>query len=615
MQYAHQTGEDLLEKVRNSHFSSEIPLIRKALEKNKPLPEHTRTLAIDTASTLTQFGFGKTAVCAALLQFHDLETLKGEFESEILELAHGLQKIERVKAKNRGKLSPESLQKIILALSPDPQIIIIWICKKLVELRFLSEQPKDEQLPLAEDVLNQWVPVIHKLGLHKIRWEIEDLAMKKILPKEYKAIKEYLNDKRNTRQEKMRELVEKLRSALQKAQLEAVVFGRVKNFYRIYKKMNEQKRNLKDIHDLIGARVICNSVNECYETLAVIQNSFKLETQGFDDYIQKPKKTKYQSIHVDLDWKGIPSEIQIRTCEMHKEAEEGVAAHWEYKQYKKDPTFDRHLTIAKQLAEWFDQVHHKSIMDSLNLKFEKNKIFVLTPKSELVELPEKATPVDFAFAVHTELGYKCEKARVNGKIVPLDYQLQNADSVEIITSEKQIPKQHWLTFVQTEKAKQKIRTKLNIVPTKPEKEKKTGIVKATFRKNAQFLPAKCCSPIPGDEIVGHKTTKRKIKIHRIDCPNAQRIPEDERLTLSNASFTQKEFETTLRINVHNQPGVLSEILDAIGKHDTKIISTEAVTHAHSITCRFRIKTKNRKTFEQTAERVQKIKGIIDVQRG
>src|SRR3972149_219503 len=140
----------------------------------------------------------------------------------------------------------------------------------------------------------------------------------------------------------MRELVEKLRSALQKAQLEAVVFGRVKNFYRIYKKMNEQKRNLKDIHDLIGARVICNSVNECYETLAVIQNSFKLETQGFDDYIQKPKKTKYQSIHVDLDWKGIPSEIQIRTWEMHKEAEEGVAAHWEYKQYKKDPTQTDH---------------------------------------------------------------------------------------------------------------------------------------------------------------------------------------------------------------------------------------------------------------------------------
>ncbi len=613
MQYSHSTKEQLIDLARHSHWGTDLTLFKNALEEIQSTA--LKALAMDTATSLLELGFGKNAVIAALLQFHDPERVEEKFGNEILQIVNGVQKIESVKNKTQDKLKPEDLQHLILAITTDPRMLIVWIAKKLQELRFVSEQPREVQTRLAESALYVWVPIIHKLGLHKIRWEIEDLAMKKIMPREYKSIKEHINDKRNLRQQKMENLVLKLDQALHDANIQAAVFGRVKNFYRIYHKMLETHRKLSEIHDLIGARIICNSVNECYETLAIIQNAFKIETGGYDDYIAKPKKTGYRSIHVNLNWKGVPAEIQIRTWDMHKEAEEGIAAHWEYKQYQKDPKFDQHLTLAKQLSDWFDQTKNKTVMDSLNFKFEKTRIFVLTPKNEPIELPKNATPVDFAFAVHSELGFKCEKARVNGKIVPLDHHLQTGDVVEIITSEKQVPKQNWLTFVQTEKARQKIRARLSIAPKSVVK-KEVLLPKqiAILRKNAQLFPARCCSPLPGDEVVGHKTTKRKIKIHRSDCPNAKRIPEDERIYLNEVKFDQKEFETFLKVTAQNKPGILSDILETIAKTDAKIASTEATTNPHSVTCKFRIKTQSRKTIEQTLERIKKIAGVTHATR-
>ncbi len=614
MQYAHATGETL-SRTPNPFFGpSEHAELQKAVQLILNLDETLQHHGLDSAQILMEQGFGKATVIGAILSELPAPTALEAFDTESVLLARSVAKIKTLEEKNRSKIPYKHLQKIVLGLADDARTILILIAKKLAELRFLSEQPAEEQSALCEHALMHWVPVIHKLGLHKVRWEIEDLAMKKLLPKEYAAIKTRINDKRNQRHQKTEDLVNRIKEELEQARIHAVVYGRVKNFYRVYKKMKEKECDFGEIHDLIGCRIICSSVNECYETLAVIQNALKTHTSGFDDYVAKPKKTGYRSIHLNLDWKKVPSEIQIRTWDMHKDAEDGFAAHWEYKQYQKDPHFDRAFAVTKQLADWFSQTTNKDLMDSLNLRFEKNKIFVLTPKNDLIALPMNATPIDFAFAVHTDLGYKCEKARVNGKPVSLSHLLENGDCVEIQTSDENTVKQNWLSFVQTEKAKQKIRSILQLKPQPTRATVKKILQPTLFQKHANLIPARCCTPLPGDEIIGYKTTKRKIKIHRADCPNAARIPADHQMFVTPERFNQNEFETSFKVFVQNRAGALSDVLTAIASTSGKIISTESVNKHNSFIWRFRIKTKNRKTLEKTFEQVGKVKGVDKIER-
>ncbi|MDO8625706.1 MAG: TGS domain-containing protein [Candidatus Diapherotrites archaeon] len=614
MQYHHTRPSEFLDLAQHHYDAASLDVLQRAVSDLRPDDDSEDQLAIDTASSLIEMGFGPKITAASLLYRTPFEKVKKSFDPQIAELAERIQKINAILSKNEGRIPYDRLQKIVLAVANDPRILVWRTSYRLQQLRFLQEQPKDQQRLLAQRCLDNWVPVIAKLGLHAARWEMEDLAMKKLYYKEYKAIQKHQNDKRDLRQQKMESLVEKLKSALFDAHIQGHVSGRVKNFWRIYQKILQTKRKLSEIHDLIGARVIVQSANECYEALAVIQNAFKLDVEGYDDYIAKPKKTGYQSIHANLDWKGIPAEIQIRTWDMHANAEEGRAAHWEYKNYQKDPDFDPQLSAAKQLTSWFHE--HPDVMENLDLKLEQNKIFVFTPKNDVVDLPKNATPIDFAYAVHSALGNKIEKAIVNRKLVPLEHPLQNGDTIEILVSEKQTPKQGWLAFVQTDKARQKIRSMLHLAHTTrpPPKAAEKPKTMVQLKKNATLTMARCCNPLPGDELIGHKTTKRKIKLHRTDCPNAKRIPENDRIYLESPSFTQKEFDTVLRVESDSRPGVLSDILSAIAKTDAKIISTEATTHSHAITSKFRIKTKNKKTIEHVLSNLNKIEGVKSANR-
>jgi GTP pyrophosphokinase len=612
MEYAHIRQSELMENASKRFNAAETALLEKACAELSPKTVPFDQIALDTANHLITLGFGSKIASATLLYRATSEFLAQHADQQTIELAKRIQKINAIHSKNAGKIPYERLQKIVLAVSNDPRILVWGSCNLLQQLRFLSERPKEDQKTLSEHALHHWVPVIAKLGLHQIRWEIEDLAMKRLYPAEYRAIHQHIGDKRNARQQKMEQLVEKLTAALSDAHIRCTVGGRVKNFWRVYQKMIETKRKLSEIHDLIGARVIVDSVNECYEALAVIQNAFPLSVEGYDDYIAKPKKTGYQSIHANLNWKNVASEIQIRTWEMHRQAEEGRAAHWEYKKYAHDPDFDPQFSVSRQITDWYHA--HPGILESLDLKLEQNKIFVFTPKNDIIELPPHATPIDFAYAVHSQLGNKLEKARVNGKLVPLEHQLQNGDTIEILISEKQTPKQSWLAVVQTEKARQKIRSTLHLQLKSPPPKIHKPTSSIQLPKNATILLARCCNPLPGDETVGHRTTKRKIKIHRLDCPNAKRIPLAERIQLEPRMIGQKEFDTVIRVESENRPGILSSILTAIAKTDARIISTEATTTPHAITSRFRIRAQNRKSIEAALQNLRKIAGVRNANR-
>jgi GTP pyrophosphokinase len=305
---------------------------------------------------------------------------------------------------------------------------------------------------------------------------------------------------------------------------------------------------------------------------------------------------------------------------MHKDAEEGIAAHWQYKQFKQDKHFDKRLALARQVAEWQQSSKDaRQHIESLNIKFEKNQVFVFTPKKELIVLPEGATPIDFAYAVHSGLGNKCEKAKANGKIVPLDYRLENADAVEIITSERQKPKSQWLSFVKTDKAKQRIRQSLRIEGIMDGIKKKISavrkIVPFQMKKGQQAVLAKCCNPLPGDEVVGYKTTKRKIKVHRADCPNLAEIPKEKRIAVPMEQFKEKNYRVEIAVKAQNKPGILTEMLDAISSFKAGINSTSAKTEeGNTFGCTFNITIKSSGELEKIVERLEKIKGVIKAER-
>ncbi|MGE4273481.1 MAG: RelA/SpoT family protein [Desulfitobacterium sp.] len=424
---------------------------------------------LEVAKILLELELDEATIAAAFL--HDVvedtkysvEDIEKEFGSQVALLVDGVTKLGRIEYKSKEELQVENLRKMFLAMAKDIRVILIKLADRLHNMRTLKYHSEKKQKEIAQETIEIFAPLANRLGIFRIKWELEDLSFRYLKPQEYYDLSEGIALKRAEREVQINEVITQLRSRLSEVGIRADISGRPKHFYSIYRKMINQHKELSEIYDLTAVRVIVDSVNDCYGALGIIHTLWKPLPGRFKDYIAMPKPNMYQSLHTTLvGAHGEPFEIQIRTWEMHRTAEYGIAAHWKYKEGPGRPTggnFEQKLSWLRQLLEWqHDSRDAGEFMESLKIDLFADTVFVFTPKGDVVELPAGSCPVDFAYRVHTDVGHRCVGAKINSRIVPLETKLTNGDIVEILTSKQSNgPSRDWLSFVKTSQAKNRIR--------------------------------------------------------------------------------------------------------------------------------------------------------------
>ncbi|ACL21626.1 (p)ppGpp synthetase I SpoT/RelA [Desulfitobacterium sp. LBE] len=424
---------------------------------------------LEVAKILLELEMDEATIAAAFL--HDVvedthytnEDIEREFGSQVAILVDGVTKLGRIEYKSKEELQVENLRKMFLAMAKDIRVILIKLADRLHNMRTLKFHSEKKQKEIALETLEIFAPLANRLGIFRIKWELEDLSFRYLKPQEYYDLSEGIALKRAEREVQINEVISQLSKRLAEVGIKADISGRPKHFYSIYRKMINQHRELSEIYDLTAVRVIVDSVNDCYGALGIIHTMWKPLPGRFKDYIAMPKPNMYQSLHTTLvGAHGEPFEIQIRTWEMHRTAEYGIAAHWKYKEGAGKPVggnFEQKLSWLRQMLEWqHDSPDAGEFMESLKIDLFADTVFVFTPKGDVVELPAGSCPVDFAYRVHTDVGHRCVGAKINSRIVPLETKLANGDIVEILTSKQSNgPSRDWLSFVKTSQAKNRIR--------------------------------------------------------------------------------------------------------------------------------------------------------------
>ncbi|HHW56369.1 MAG TPA: bifunctional (p)ppGpp synthetase/guanosine-3',5'-bis(diphosphate) 3'-pyrophosphohydrolase [Clostridia bacterium] len=668
---------------------------------------------IEVAYILADLELDITTIAAGLL--HDViedtdvtyDQLMENFGKEIADLVDGVTKLGKIEYKSKVEQQAENMRKMLIAMAKDIRVILIKLADRLHNMRTLKYLPPDKQKEKAEETLEIYAPIAHRLGISKIKWELEDLCLRYLHPDEYYDLVEKVAAKRKEREEFIQNIIATIKEKLNEMGIQAEVDGRPKHFYSIYKKMKTQNKTFDEIYDLLAVRIIVNTVKDCYAVLGIVHTLWKPIPGRFKDYIAMPKPNMYQSLHTTvIGPKGETFEIQIRTWEMHKTAEYGIAAHWKYKEGKTtQDEFDQKLAWLRQLLEWQKELKDaKEFMETLKIDLFTDEVFVFTPKGDVINLPAGSTPIDFAYSIHTEIGHRLNGAKVNGKIVPINYQLKNGDIVEILVSPNKDrgPSRDWLQIVKSSQARNKIRQwfkkekreeniargeeilekelrrhgiqpvmikneiweevlkKLNIhtmedlyatigyggltlnqviprikeeikksqkeiglKPTTPDRvEKKKAktnnmgvIVKGVDNVMVRF--AKCCSPVPGDEIIGYVTKGRGISIHRKDCQNVRDFLFDKNKIVEVEWDQGKNisYQADIQIMANDKFGLLTEVTSVLSDTKINVKAVNARTTRDNIAIiNLTLEITSKEQLEKVMNKLKALEGVMDVYR-
>ena len=729
--------QELLDTIKTYHPSTDFSMIEKAYriayeahkEQRRKSGEPYIIHPLCVSIILAELELDKETIVAGLL--HDViedtvltvEEITKEFNAEVALLVDGVTKLTNLKYKeDKVEVQAENLRKMFLAMAKDIRVILVKLADRLHNMRTLKYMPEQKQKIIARETMDIYAPIAQRLGISKVKIELDDLSLKYLEPEVYKDLAAKISSKKSERQAFIDGIVAEVRKHIDDSGIEAKVDGRIKHFFSIYKKMITQNKTIEQIYDLFAVRIIVDTVKDCYAALGVIHEMYKPIPGRFKDYIAMPKANMYQSLHTTLIGpQGKPFEIQIRTYEMHRTAEYGIAAHWKYKEGiidgKPQNTEEEKLTWLRQILEWQkDMSDNKEFLSLLksDLDLFSDSVYCFTPTGDVKNLPNGSTPIDFAYSIHSAVGNKMVGARVNGKLVTIDYVIQNGDRIEVITSQNSKgPSRDWLSLVKSTQAKNKInqwfktegkednilRGKdmvMNYCKTKsiqlsdlmkPEfmnkvmmkygykewdaiyaavgrgalkegqvvnklvdlyqkaqkkeetdtqvldnvaeikakqttsKRRKSGIVVEGIHDVAVRF-SKCCSPVPGDEIVGFVTRGRGVSIHRTDCINVMNLSEEDRYRLIDAEWNVAATTTTtelyaaeIKIYANNRSGVLVDISRVFTENKIDVTSMTVRTSKQgtaTISVGFDINGVDQ--LQLIITKLRNIESVIDIER-
>ena len=732
--------QELIASVKKYHPSTDISLIEKAYKtadtahkgQVRKSGEAYIIHPLCVAIILAELELDKETIVAGLL--HDVvedtvmtvEEIASEFSEEIALLVDGVTKLGQLSYDaDKVEVQAENLRKMFLAMAKDIRVILIKLADRLHNMRTLKYMTPEKQKEKARETMDIYAPIAQRLGISKIKIELDDLSLKYLEPEAYYDLVEKVALRKSVRDDYVQSLVKEVSKHIENAGIKAQIDGRAKHFFSIYKKMVNQHKTLDQIYDLFAIRIIVDNVKDCYAALGVIHEMYKPIPGRFKDYIAMPKPNMYQSLHTTLIGPtGQPFEIQIRTFEMHRTAEYGIAAHWKYKEAANNggtvattKSEEEKLSWLRQILEWQkDMSDNKEFMSLLksDLNLFSDTVFCFTPSGDVKNLPTGSTPVDFAYSIHSAVGNKMIGAKVHGKLVPIDYEIQNGDRIEIITSQNSTgPSRDWLNIVKSTQAKNKInqwfRSELkeeNIVKGKeliaqyckaksinltdinkpeyqskvmrkygfhdwdsalatlghgglkegqvvnkmleeyrkdhpiqltdedvlnnvssenkdkavPQKSKSGIIVKGLYDVAVHF--SKCCSPVPGDEIVGFVTRGRGVSIHRTDCINIMNLSELEKVRLIDAEWQQGAeqgdnglYLAEIKIFGNNRTGLLVDITRIFTEREIDISSINSKTSKQGVaTISISFNTKGKEELSSLIEKIRQVESVIDIER-
>ena len=709
--------EELIEKIRRYHPDDDMDLVRRAYAFSEQAHREQRRKSGDpyfvhpcaVAVILADLMLDATTIAAGLLHdcVEDVEcittqTIREMFGQDVELLVDGVTKLSKLNFSSREEQQAESLRKMFLAMAKDIRVVLIKLADRLHNMRTLKYQKPERQVPIARETLDIYAPLAHRLGVYTIKWELEDLALRYIDPDGYYDLVAKVGMRREEREKLIASVTRQLQDSLRKTGIKAEIEGRPKHFYSIYKKMKSQNKTFDQINDLIAIRVLVNTQQDCYYVLGVVHTLWPQVPGRFKDYISVPKANMYQSLHTTVVNQGRPFEVQIRTFEMHRTAEYGIAAHWRYKEGKQIDELDTKLSWLRRILDWQSEARDSSDFGEL-LKFDlfADEVFVFTPKGDVVSLPRGATPLDFAYRIHSAVGNRCIGAKVNGRIVPLSSSLETGDFVEVMTSQASHgPSRDWLNIVKTSEAKAKIRAWLkkeereeNVVKGKEmlaAEAKKAGYTMAQLTKadilepvfkryslsslddlyatigfgglstlqllnrlteeykkqnkaEAPPLPivekpaeeakkpapssssngvivkgesgmlvrfARCCNPLPGDEIVGYITRGRGVSVHRADCVNLKDagVEPERMIEVEWESSGAGSYEADIQMLCYDHAGLFAEISLMFASQNVPVT---AVT-AHTVKNKQGLCTMNMTIVIKTTQQLDKL--LRDLQK-
>jgi len=652
------------------------------------------THPVAVAQELAEMRLDSQAIIAAIL--HDtvedtaasIEDITAKFGGEVARLVDGVSKLDQIQFRSRAEAQAESFRKMMLAMIEDIRVILVKLADRLHNMQTLDAMPAGKRRRIARETLDIYAPIANRLGINRLKIQLEDLGFHYLHPFRYRVLQAALKKSKGSQRQLVKKISEEIRSSLSDEEISGEVIGREKHLYSIYKKMAEKKRALSDIVDVYGFRIVVEDVNACYRVLGLVHGLYKPMPGRFKDYIAIPRINGYQSLHTTLFGpKGLPLEVQIRTRDMDRVAEAGVASHWIYKADEKSDA-----TPQRRAREWLANLSEiqqsgtpEEFLESVKVDLFPDKIYVFTPKGDILPLPKGATTVDFAYAVHTDVGNRCVAAKIDRGLVPLRTELQNGQAVEVITARGAKPNPNWLSFVRTAKARTSIRHHMKTLRTAESAElgkrlldrslkdmgssiRKVGKVRMAaaleelklidrtelFEQiglgerlaplTARFLAgdgdgeaseantanlviagtegmvvsyAKCCYPIPGDDVMGYLTSGRGVVIHRNQCGNLSnfRKQPDKWIAVTWEENVDREFACQIHVDTRNKSGVLAEVAATIADCHSNIEQVAVLgRHEDCSVLSFLLQVRDRKHLADIMRSVRKMNNVIRVGR-